>query len=157
MESPSRVIWHRNRAGWSIDLHQAATLSSDESYWVFLTGRFEGLWRSRHMAPTVFLEVTDAVTRMHRFIRDEVDALVENAADIPKMPQCRPLAEMTRGPCRIEVVAHRNEVDSVAVTLAVYDRDDDSAPVLYAIGEDVDRLAMDLEEACYEIEKHAHS
>ena len=152
----SKVIWHRNRAGWSIDLHQSTTLSTDDRYWVFLTGRFEGLWRSRHMPATVFLEVTGAVTRMHRFIREDVDALIEDALDIPKMPKCRPLAEMTRGPCRIEVVAHRNEDDSIAVTLAVYDRDDDTAPVLYAVGEDIDRLATDLEDACDEIEKHAH-
>jgi hypothetical protein len=157
MESPSKVIWHRNRGGWSIDLHESTTLSRGDRYWVFLTGRFEGLWRSRHMAATVFLEVADAVTRMHRFARNEVGALIDNASDIPKMPQCRPLAELTCGPCRIEIVAHRNEDDSIAVTLAVYDRDDDSAPVLYAVAEDIDRLAMDLEDACFEIDKHAHS
>jgi hypothetical protein len=109
------------------------------------------------MSPTVFLEVTGAVTRMHRFVREDVDALIQDPFDIPKMPKCRPLAEMTHGPCRIAVVAHRDEDDSIAVTLAVYDRDDDTAPVLYAVGEDIDRLATDLEDACYEIEKHAHS
>jgi hypothetical protein len=109
------------------------------------------------MPATVFLEVTEAVQRMHRFVREDVATLIEDASDIPKMPKCRPLAEMTHGPCRIAVVAHRNEDDSIALTLAVYDLDDDTAPVLYAVDEDIDRLATDLEDACYEIEKHAHS
>lgn len=144
-DSVSSLFWSRKGAAWSIDVHKCCS-SPEAEYTVFLTGRHEALWRSREMDGEFFVEIVDCAQRLWKewpHLREDCRTYF---AELPSLPSAALKGRVCFGSCQIQLLAHKDQ-DDIVPTLAMYDAEDQSAPVLYAVGSDIERLIEDLSQA----------
>jgi len=64
----------------------------------------------------------------------------------PEFPNSAVLGKLVCGPCRVNLIVNR-KYDDVVPTLVLYDANEDEAPILYAVGSEIDDLWRDLIDA----------
>src|SRR5688500_13490313 len=95
----------------------------------------DGMMRSRHM-PAELLEL---IGQMFRELKKAADVMLPDA-EVPDFPGIRHLVDgVIEGVCLARIGAHRRG-GQVKRVLALYDEDDESAPVLLLIEEQIDEF-----------------
>lgn len=145
------LVWNRVGASWTISIYRCCD-SSESERTVILSGHNEDVWRCREMDPNYFVGVVAFAQRLWK----EWSALREDCRlsidDVPHAPSTILKGRANVGSCQIQLLAHRDG-DEIVPTLAFFDLDDQTIPVLYAVGnDDVDRLINDLSQACTAVE-----
>lgn len=105
----------------------------------------EGVIRARNM-PVAFLSVlADACTQIRTDVIDVLSTDADRMAQLPSFPECEKVAGGDLGPCTVSVVASREE-DGPQFTVAFYDADDDDAPTLVLVDEQIEEFIQKAKE-----------
>jgi hypothetical protein len=137
---PETLIHTSKGARWRIDVHRPQGVTDPEQCVVFLTGNMDGnVYRSRNMALEYFLEVVRGMEHARRTTPE----LLAAATDVPMFPKSL-THELARAELFYITIALSRVADGcIEPTLALYDAEDDAAPVLMAIDEEIGELCRD--------------
>jgi hypothetical protein len=129
MRNSSTLLHSRKGHHWRIDIHRPRGCSDPLRYTVFLTGVVSPeYYRQRYMDLTLFQDFTRCLTKMCRACPGIVSQT--SLDELPDYPNAYQLATVEGGPFRIALVLGRQFDGTVETILAVYDTDDDEAPML---------------------------
>lgn len=142
MQHPSTLLHTHKGSHWRIDIHRPEGISDPLQFTVFLTGKVAAdFHRSRFMELSVFRIFTKCALHM----LEELPNLVAQALleDVPTYPDARCIAAIEKTVFRIDLVLSRRLDRTLETMLAVYDTDDDRAPMLLATDVEIAELCND--------------
>jgi hypothetical protein len=127
---------------WRIDVHRPMGVSDPEHFTVFLTGNLGGnVYRSRQMPMALFRCLAGCL----EFARRETPRILAEteAKVVPHFPQSL-AQELARSDVfYVTIAICRQQNGHVEPTLALYDAEDDAAPILIAMDQEIDALCHD--------------
>ena len=129
---------------WRLDLHQGHNEDGKQFHVVFLTGDMgEGVYRSRHMSDELFIVLTDVVMQSHQSLSEMLGEL--NHEEIPRFPNCGTLEVYKDEVVRVTIGLCKDSKGKISTTLAICDADDEFAPVVLALDDEIEQFAADFE------------
>jgi len=127
---------------WRIDVHQPKGVTDPEDFMVFLTGDMgQNVYRSRHMRMGLFRSLAGCLEFARRETpRILAETKVKAVSDFPQSLS----QELARSELfYVTIAVCRREDGHIEPTLALYDAEDDTAPVLIAMDQEIDTLCQD--------------
>ena len=141
----STLLYSRHGPKWRIDVHRAEDVFDPLAFTVFLTGYVApDFHRSRYMELELFQTFVAGVEHARKVLPRIVGRL--KPEDTPDYPNAIG-STVAQGPAfNVEIALSRRVGGSLEKMVAVYDTDDDAAPMLVATDDEIDELCRDCSE-----------
>lgn len=139
---PSTLLYSRKGRKWRIDVHRAEGVFDPFAFTVFFTGEVaKDFHRSRYMGLSLFKIFATCIEHTRRVLPTAVGEL--QPAEVPAYPRAIS-STMAKGPeFRVDLALSRRHDGTLETMIAVYDADDDAAPMLVASNDEITDLCRD--------------
>ena len=139
--SPTTLVHSLKKPHWRIDVHRPKGAQCECEFMVFLTGMVApDLHRSRYMKLDLFVSVANSIDHARKHLPELLADVSPD--DLPQFPEATGTLISSGAAHRVHLVlCRRNGVLDKA--LAIYDADDNEAPMLIASNDEIDELCRD--------------